>query len=275
MKIGINTLLWTASFDGSHLDLLPRIKEAGFDGVEIARFAFDDFPVIDVRRALEENGLQCVMCSALTGRTSLADADTHAAALHFLKQGIRTAADLGAKLFVGPFCSPVGYLTGRRRTQDEWGRVIDGLRTLTPILEDADVTMAVEPLNRFETFFLNTAHDARELADAVSHPRVGILLDTFHTNIEEKSIGVAVELLGDHLVHVHACENDRGVPGTGHIEWPDLFTALRKLNYNGWLVIESFGFAIPEIATAACIWRDLASSPEAIAWDGLSFLRSM
>jgi D-psicose/D-tagatose/L-ribulose 3-epimerase len=275
MKFGINTLLWTAAFDRSNVHLLPRIKEAGFDGVEIARFAFHDFPVTDIRRALEENGLECIMCSALTGKTSLADPDTHTAALDFLKQGIRAAADLGAKLFVGPFCSPVGYLTGRRRTQDEWSRVTDGLRELGPVLEDAGVTMAVEPLNRFETFFLNTAHDARQLADTVSHPRVGILLDTFHANIEEKSIGAAAELLGDRLVHVHACENDRGIPGTGHVEWPELFGALRKTDYNGWLVIESFGFAIPEIATAACIWRDLASSPEAIAWDGLKFLRSM
>jgi D-psicose/D-tagatose/L-ribulose 3-epimerase len=275
MKFGINTLLWTAAFNRSHLDLLPRIKEAGFDGVEIARFAFDDFPVTDIRRAVERNGLECILCSALTSKTSLADPDTYATAVDFLKQGIRTAADLGAGKFVGPFCSPVGYLTGRRRTQDEWNRVIGGLHALAPVLEDAGVTMAVEPLNRFETFFLNTADDARELADAVSQPRVGILLDTFHANIEEKSIGAAVELLRGHLVHVHACENDRGIPGTGHVEWPELFQALRKTNYNGWLVIESFGFAIPEIAAAACIWRDLASSPEAIAWEGLKFLRSM
>jgi D-psicose/D-tagatose/L-ribulose 3-epimerase len=275
MKFGINTLLWTAAFDRSHLDLLPRIKEAGFDGVEIARFAFEDFPVTDVRRAVERNGLECILCSALTGKTSLADPDTYATAVDFLQQGIRTAADLGARMLVGPFCSPVGYLTGRRRTQDEWNRVIGGLHALAPVLEDAGVTMAVEPLNRFETFFLNTADDARELADAVSQPRVGILLDTFHANIEEKSIGAAVELLSGRLVHVHACENDRGVPGSGHVEWPELFAALRKTNYGGWLVIESFGFAIPEIVAAACIWRDLASSPEAIAWDGLKFLRSM
>lgn len=274
MKFGINTLLWTASFDRSHLDLLPRIKEAGFDGVEIARFAFDGFPLADVRRALEENDLECVLCSALTGRTSLADPDTQAAALDFLKQGIHTAAGLGAKMFVGPFCSPIGYLPGRRRTPDEWRRAIDGLRTLGPVLADAGVTLAVEPLNRFETFFLNTADDARRLADAVANPRVGVLLDTFHANIEEKSIGAAVELLGDRLVHVHACENDRGIPGTGHVEWTELFTALHKTNYEGWLVIESFGFAIPEIVAAACIWRDLASCPEAIAWEGLRFLQS-
>src|SRR5258708_26187390 len=113
------------------------------------------------------------------------------------------------------------------------------------------------------------------LPPLLQHPRLGILPDTFHANIEEKSIGSAVELLGGHLAHVHACENDRGIPGTGHVEWPELFEALRKTDYGGWLVIESFGFAIPEIATAACIWRELASSPEAIAWEGLKFLRSM
>lgn len=275
MRYAVNTLLWTAAFDRSHIDLLPKIAEAGFEGVEIARFAFDGFPARDIRRGVESNGLECIFCSALTGHMSLIDPDTHDAALEYLKTGVRTAAEIGASMFIGPFCSPVGYLPGRRRTADEWNRAVDGLRKLGPVLADAGVTLALEPLNRFETYFLNTAEDARALAIAVADPRVGILFDTFHANIEEKSIPRAIEMLGEYVTHVHACENDRGIPGTGHIAWPGVFDALHRINYDGWVSIESFGFAVPEIAAAACIWRDLAPAPDAIAWEGLKFLKGL
>lgn len=275
MKYGINTLLWTAGFDRSHLDLLPKFKEMGFDGVEIARFSFDGFPAAEIRKAVERNGLECTFCSALTGHTSLI-ADTPGGrreAQDFLTQGIQTAAELGASVFVGPFCSPVGYLPGRRRTNDEWKRAVDGLQYLGDILARYKVTLAVEPLNRFETYFLNTADDAVRLCEEVKHPNVGILGDTFHFNIEEKDLGAAFRKLGKHLKHVHTCENDRGVPGSGHVEWDSIFGALDEIGYKGWAVIESFGSRIPEIATAACIWRDLAPSSEAIAGEGVRFLR--
>jgi D-psicose/D-tagatose/L-ribulose 3-epimerase len=272
MKYGINTLLWTAGFNESHLDLLPKIKAMGFDGVEVARFSVNDCAAGPIRRAIERNQLECIFCSALTGQLSLAN-EHAAAALTFLRDAIHWAAEIGAKTMVGPYCSAVGYLTGRRRSEDEWQRAIDGLRSLTPVLEETGITLAIEPLNRFETFFLNTAADARALCDAVDHPQVGVLFDTFHANIEEKSIRSALVKIGPHLKHVHTCENDRGTPGSGHVAWPELFDSLGRLHYDGWLVIESFGSRVPEIATAACIWRDLAASPEALAEDGLKFLK--
>lgn len=271
MKYGINTFLWTASFDQSHLDLLPRIKEQDFDGVEIARFSFHDCPAAPIRRALERNGLECTFCTALTGQQTMAAKDS--AALTYLKDAIQWAAEVGAKVVAGPFCSAVGYLPGRRRTTDEWKLCVENLQSLGPVLAAADVTLAVEPLNRFETFFLNTAEDARALCDEVNDPRIGVLFDTFHANIEEKSVSSAIATLGPHLRHVHTCENDRGTPGSGHVQWPELFDSLRNADYDGWLVIESFGFAIKEIAAAACIWRDLAPTAESIAFDGVKFLK--
>ena len=275
MTYGINTLLWTAAFDASHLHLLPQFREKGFDGVEIARFDFAGFPSAEIRRACEREGLQTIFCSALTGDLSLVSpvADVRRRAREFLLAGIQTAAELGADTFVGPFCSPVGYHTGQRRTNDEWLRAIEGLQSITPVLEQYGVTLANEPLNRFETHFLNTTADAVQLCEAVGHPRVGILFDTFHANIEEKHAGRALENAAKWLRHVHACENDRGIPGSGHVEWNDIFSVLDRIGYDRWIVIESFGSRIPEIATAACIWRDLAPSSEAIAFDGLAFLK--
>jgi D-psicose/D-tagatose/L-ribulose 3-epimerase len=135
------------------------------------------------------------------------------------------------------------------------------------------VDLAIEPLNRFEAYFLNTAEDAARLCEEVGHPRVGVLFDTFHANIEEKDLGAAIVRLGRHIKHVHACENDRGIPGTGHVEWNCVFPALKQIGYDGWVVIESFGFAIEAIAAAACIWRDIAPTPESIAWEGVKFLK--
>lgn len=277
VKIGVNTLLWTAAFDRGHLSLLTRIRAWGFEGVEIARFDFTDFPASDIRRALSENGLEPIACSALTGQRSLISGDPaiRADAISFLKTAIEAAARIGATLLCGPFLSPVGQLLGRRRTDDEWQRAIEGLAGLTDFLDQHNVSLAIEPLNRFECYSLNTAADAKALCDAVNHPRIGILLDTFHANIEEKSIGDAVATLGKHIKHVHTCENDRGIPGTGHIDWPQLFAGLKRIGYDDWLVIESFGSNIPEIAAAACIWRDLAPNSEMIASEGVRFLRRM
>jgi D-psicose/D-tagatose/L-ribulose 3-epimerase len=275
MKFGINTLLWTAGFGPEHISLFPRFRAMGFDGVEIARFAFDGFPAKSIGDKARSEGLQPILCSALTGQQSIItdDAAIRQQSVAFLQQGIACAAELGATTFLGPFLSAVGYLPGRRRTEDEWKRGIESLHQLTGTLDAHGVTLAIEPLNRFETFALNTMADGAALCAAVNHPRVGILYDTFHANIEEKNQASAIAQLGPHLRHFHSCENDRGIPGSGHVEWSQVFPALQKIGYDGWMVIESFGAAIPEIAAAACIWRDLAPSSDAIAADGVRFLR--
>jgi D-psicose/D-tagatose/L-ribulose 3-epimerase len=277
MRFGINTLLWTAAFDREHLGLLPRIREWGFDGVEIARFDYEGFPAKEIRRALADNGLEVTACSALTGSLSLIneDAGVRKHSREFMTKAIEAGAAMGAKVLVGPYVSPVGHLTGRRRTDDEWKRAVEELSQLATALSDHDMTLAVEPLNRFECYSLNTAADAVQLCEAVGNPRVGVLFDTFHANIEEKTIAGAVEMLGRHTMHVHACENDRGIPGSGHVDWDGLFGSLKRTGYDGWVVIESFGQQIPEIAAAACIWRDLAPQPDMIASEGVKFLREM
>lgn len=277
MKFGVNTFLWTANFDRSHLPILPRIKEWGYDGVEFSTFNFDTFPAAEAKKMLADLGLGCTICTALIGNQSLVteDAAVRKSTREYLLRAIEGTAAVGAEALGGPFCSAVGYLPGRRRTEDEWKRAVEGLQSLGDALKSHKVVLAVEPLNRFETFFLNTAADSAKLCDEVNHPNIGILFDTFHANIEEKNLTTGLNDVGRHLRHVHSCENDRGTPGSGHVEWPVLFDTLRRKNYNDWLVIESFGFSIKEIAAAACIWRDLAESPDALAAEGVQFLRKM
>ena len=276
MKYGVNAFIWTAEFDGSDAAMLPRMREAGFDGVEVPIFDPARFQAAAIRRAMEENGLECTVCSVLSGGTSLVseDAAVRRRTREHLAGCIRAVAEAGANLLVGPLYSPVGFMTGQRRSADQWKWVVECWQELGPVLERHGVTIALEPLNRFETFFLNTAADAAALCDEIGHPRVGCLIDTFHANIEEKDVAQAYRTVARHLKHVHTCENDRGTPGTGHVDWPGVFQALREIGYDGWLTIESFGFALGGISAAASIWRDIAPTPEAIAFEGIRFLRS-
>jgi D-psicose/D-tagatose/L-ribulose 3-epimerase len=275
MKFGVNTFIWSASYDSAVRALLPTIKEHGLDGVEVPLFRATEFPAKDVRRDTESNGLECTICSVLVKGLSLIDddADVRRTTQTQMRDSIKAAADAGARIMAGPLYGPVGYLPGRRRTADEWNRAIEGYRTLTSTLEENNVTIAIEPLNRFETYFLNTAADAAALCDAIDHPNVGVLFDTFHANIEEKNIAAGYRTVGKHLKHVHTCENDRGIPGSGHVEWSEVFQALRDLRYDGWLTIESFGFALGELSAAASIWRDIEKDPASIGFEGVKFLK--
>lgn len=277
MQIGVNTLLWTAGFSEAHLPLIAKAKALGLDGIELATFDFASFPAAAARRELEAQQMPGILCSALVAGMSLATDDTalRTQSMDFLQAGVRATAEAGLSLFIGPFCSAVGYLPGRRRTDEEWKRCVDGLQELGRYSEAFNVRIAVEPLNRFETFFLNTAADALRLCEEVAHPNIGVLYDTFHANIEEKNQAAAIRLLGKHIFHVHTCENDRGIPGSGPIDWPGVIGALKEIGYDDWLVIESFGPGIKEIAAAACIWRDLAAKPEDIPAIGARNLRAL
>ncbi|MBL8177171.1 MAG: sugar phosphate isomerase/epimerase [Bryobacterales bacterium] len=274
MKYGVNLLIWTANFTEEHFPLLPKLKAAGFDGVELPLFAPDGYPAQRVRQELDANGLESTTC-VIIPQGSLFDADSvgRTKAMDHMKKAIEVNAELGSKMMAGPLYSPVGWLPGRRRTAGEWQRTIESYQQLGSTLEQHDVSVGIEPLNRFETFFLNTAADGAALCEAIGHPRVGLLIDTFHSNIEEKNVANAYRTAGLHLKHVHTCENDRGTPGSGHVPWDDVFAAIRDVHYDGWLTIESFGFNLPEISAAAAIWRDLARTPESIAVDGLQFLK--
>lgn len=275
MKLGINTFIWSAEFTEAQLPLLPKIKQAGFDGIEVAIFDPARFQAAMIRQALKDQGLECTIVSVLPRESSLIDENdsVRASTLDHMRRVINSAAEVDAKIVAGPLYSPVGYLPGRRRTPTEWRNAIESYKALGPVLAEHEVTLAVEPLNRFETFFLNTAEDAALLMQSVNHPNVGILFDTFHSNIEEKSIAEGYRKVGPWLKHVHTCENDRGIPGSGHVEWPSVFQTLRDVKYDGWLTIESFGFALPELAAAASIWRDIEASPDAIAFEGVEFLK--
>jgi D-psicose/D-tagatose/L-ribulose 3-epimerase len=276
MKFGVNTLIWGAAFGPSDFHLLPRIKHGGFDGIELPILDPNAFEPALVGRELDRIGLERTAVAIVPSGLSLgsSDAAIRQRAKDHLKLCISSARDVGATILAGPMYTPVGHLTGERRTVDEWNWVVDSWQQLSRTVRAAAIEIAIEPLNRFETYFLNTAADAAALCRAIAEPSIGILFDTFHANIEEKSVAEALRQAAPHLKHLHACENDRGTPGSGHVPWTELFGAIGEINYDRWLTIESFGFTLGPVSAAAAIWRDLAASPDAIAFDGVEFLRS-
>ena len=277
VKFGIDLLLWTDKFDSESVELIPMVGDMGFDAVEIPIFDPDTVDIKATGRALRESGLDMLGCVIMApGRDMISDdPDERRNAAEYLKRCVDILSDLGGDLLVGPMYSVVGKLVGRGRTQEEWRRAVEGLREIAEYAGPRGVILALEPLNRFETYFINTASDMIKLVKEIDHPNARILLDTFHMNIEEKDPPGAVRKAGELLAHLHCSENDRGVPGTGHVDWDGIFKALAEIGYDRYIVLESFVPGIEEIAKAAAIWRDINPSAEAFAKEGLSFLRKM
>jgi D-psicose/D-tagatose/L-ribulose 3-epimerase len=276
MKFGANTFMWGVHFGPADFHRLPKIKEWGFDGIEFPVLDTQNFPAQAIRKELERVGLEATGVTVVPGGMHLgsSDASVRTRTREHLKTCIRLTAEAGATLLSGPMYSPVGYLTGVRRTADEWKYAVESWQALAPVAKDAGVEIGIEPLNRFETYFLNTAADGAKFCEAVGHPSIGLLFDTFHANIEEKTVGDALRSAAPHLKHLHTCENDRGTPGTGHVAWTEFFATLRSIGYDRWMTIESFGFSLGELSAAAAIWRDLAPTVDSIAFDGVKFLRA-
>lgn len=267
-------MVWSGSVGTEELALLPAIAEMGYDGVELPIFDPDALDVDAIRSALAESGLHPTTSTALPAGLSLIDRDRQAAGVAWLSRVIRTAAALGAGFLCGPMCVPVGELRGRGYTQAEWDTAVQSFQAVGTVAANEGVTLALEPLNRFETFMFNTVEDGIRLVEAVDDPAVGLLLDTFHMHVEEKSTPDAIRRAAGHIKHFHTSENDRGTVGTGQVAWTETFAALDEIGYDGWLVVESFNAVIPELAGATCIWRPLADSPEALARESLEFLQA-
>jgi D-psicose/D-tagatose/L-ribulose 3-epimerase len=197
--------------------------------------------------------------------------------MDYIRGCIDATQALGATNLVGPIYSAVGRVW--QQTAEERARDVDtlvkNLRSLAEYAGDRGVVLGIEPLNRFETSFINLASQAVEVVDRVAHPSCQIMLDTFHMNIEEKSLGDAIRLAGKRLCHLHACENDRGAPGSGNVTWNDVAQALRDIGYNGPVVIESFTNKVKSIARAAAIWRPFEASQDALAQNGVNFLKKL
>ena len=279
MRFGINTFLFASPFTDESVSNLNVFKKLGFDGVEIAYENSGDFNHKLMLQALKENGLECCsVCGAYgTGRDLRGDQAAQETGKQYIKGCLDACHELECDLFIGPHYSMVGrsQMETAENRKKQWDLVVKNSQEVCKYAEEKGVYIAVEPLNRFETDFLNICADAKKLVEDVGSPMLKIHLDTFHMNIEEKSLSMAILDAGDLLYHVHASENDRGAPGTGTVDWKGVKDALRNIDYDRYVVVESFTPDVEIIARAASIYRETEKSNLDLAKKGLAFLKAL
>jgi D-psicose/D-tagatose/L-ribulose 3-epimerase len=275
MKFGMNLLLWSGEMNNGLLPVLAMLKNLGFDGVELPIFNMD-LDYFYWGQQLDLLGLQrtAVTIRGAEDNPISPDAKIRAKGVANTKRALDCCAAAGCSTLVGPYHSAIGVFSGQGRTDDEWKWGVESMQQVAEHAGKVGVILGVEPLNRFETYLLNTHADAARFAREVKHPNCRVMYDTFHSNIEEKSPEQAIHGCADVLCHVHISENDRSTPGKGGINWQANFDTLRDINYSGWLMVEAFGLALPEIAAATKIWRRMFESEEQLAKDSLAFMRA-
>ena len=274
MKYGMNLLLWSGEVTDSLFPVIEQLKTIGYDGVEIPIFNLDlDYAAMGQR--LDNLGLER---TAVTIRTEAdnpisPDPVIRQKGIDANKRTLDVCAAAGVQTLCGPYHSALGFFSGAGRTADEWAWGVESMRATAEHAGQVGVKLAVECLNRFECYFLNSHADAAAFVSEVNHPACGMMYDTFHSNIEEKNLRKALRAGGDKLIHIHISENDRSTPGEGGVRWGRTFDTIKDIKYDGWLVIEAFGLALPEIAAATKIWRRMYKDEITLATEGLKFMR--
>ena len=278
LPLAVNSFVWYSPLTGEHLnELAPRLAGWGFDGVELPLEHVGDWDPGQARELLDSHSLRSVICAVfgpgrdLTAAPESVIAETSA----YVRHCIDVAAQQGSEMVIGPMYTSVGRTW--RATAGERRKAIARLReSLRPLADHAGergIRLGLEPLNRYETSLVNTVDQALEAIDGLPPETVGLNLDTYHQNIEEKNIGQALRAAGERLMHLQVCANDRGAPGDDHLDWQEIRDALVDIGFVGMLGIESFTADNASIATAASIWRPLAVSQDALAQNGLAFLQ--
>ncbi|MEO6012317.1 MAG: sugar phosphate isomerase/epimerase family protein [Devosia sp.] len=276
MKLGFNLLLWATHVGDAHMPIIEDLKATGYDGVEIPMFEGDPEYFRKLGQRIADLGLEAHGVGIMPGggkSAVSADAAEREGALGHLRWLTDCTEALGGKMFAGPFHQPLGQFTGKGPQADEIAHAVDVLKQAGAYAAKAGIDISVEPLNRFECYFLNTATQAADLIKQIGAPNVGYLYDTFHFNIEEDSLTAVIPQTIGQINHVHISENNRGVPGVGHIDFGAVFTALKAAGYNGWMTIESFGSALPDLAAATKIWRPIFDAETDVYRKGYRLMR--
>lgn len=278
-KFGVASLIWTEDFTIKDLPLIDKAKSLGFSVLDINVAHPEKFPTEAVRDRVKEAGVEVVTTIGLPKESNLIDTNlaVRRNGIDTLKKLVDINIEIGSKILGGVIYASWGYITGRARTEDEWNWSVESMREVARYAENkGNITLAVEPVNRFETHFLNIAEDAVRYCKEVGIGNLKVHLDSFHMIREELGFTEAVETCGKkYLGYVHVCENNRGIPGTGLVPWRKFFTALKKIGYSGPLVIESFDPGFEELNRLCAIWRKFAETGEELAIEGLRNLKEI
>jgi len=277
INFGVSTWLWQSPFTTDSITLFPKIKKLGFDLVEIPVEDPKLIDALEVRKALNDNGLEVSVCGVFGPTKDLTHEDpkVHRQCFDYLEQCFALCNALGVTFLAGPMYSAVGKarLVSQEQRKKEWELAVTNLQKVCVTADTNGLSIALEPLNRFESDMVNTAEDVMRMVNDINHKAARVLLDGFHMTIEEQNIREAFNTVSDKLIHVQVSENHRGIPGTGLTPWQDFKMGLRDIDYKGAVVIESFTPEIKELAAAVCIWKTMAKSQDEFAQKGLEFLK--
>lgn len=271
-KYAMNLLLWGTEISEELFPVLEQIKAIGYEGVEVPIFDVNPKSWQTWRIKLDELALGRIavtICGSDFNQIS-SDSQMRAATLERNKRAVDCAVVLGADLLTGPFHSALSHFTGKPATTEEWKWAVENLYKLSEYAQKQDVILGLEYLNRFESYLVSCADELLKLVELVGHPSCRVMFDTFHANIEEKNLGDAIRKLSKYLVHVQVSENDRSIVGQGNVNWRDIFTALKEVNYKGWVSVEAFSEKLP----AANIWRQMFENEEVLMKESLKFLKN-
>lgn len=280
MKLGAHSLVWVSPFTTESLWIIDRLRKLGGEAIDIS-YGWDakPFDLNETRKALEACQMEASLAGNINASRDLTSTEPaiRQAGFEYLKNCLEICVRIGAKRLIGPLHAELrkSVLLTSDEKKTAWGNCIESLRRAAQIAEQQGVAICVEVLNRFESSFLTTVDDGLRLVNDVGSPAVKLLLDTFHLNIEEKNIPGAIRKAGSALGHLHACENDRGIPGTGHVDWKGVAAAVKATGFDGCLTIESFNPDVPALAQRTGIFRRLAPDQDTLVREGLQFLRSL
>jgi D-psicose/D-tagatose/L-ribulose 3-epimerase len=276
-KCAAYALIWGPTFDKNYLYLFEHLKELGFDGIEIPLITsiFEKLPVNEMKKRVSDSGLSCVFCTGLDDSQNIASGDKgrRKRGMEHLKKCVDIVKEFDGNVLSGVIYGVWGGFSNSAPTEDELNWSAESLREVAEYSKILNVDLAFEPVSRFEGYLIATVQDGFDFLKRIGSDNVGLHLDTFQMNIEEKNLPIAIRNAGKKLYHFHVCASDRGIPGTGHIEWKGIFSALREIGYNRWLTVESFYQEPSAEASAAKVWRKLAPNSDTIAEGGLELIR--
>jgi len=275
MKLGIHAYAWCSQWSNNTLHLIDRVKGLGLDFIEIPLMCLESFDSAAVKDRLTKVGLEACTSTVLLNDTDITSYDPaiREKGVNYLKACVKATSEIGAGNFSGVIYSQHIKPASKRPSPEEWENSAKCLKDVAVYARKLGVSIGLEPVNRYETYLINTCEQALKLKQMINEPNVKIHLDTYHMNIEEKSFYEATKLAGKDLIHYHLCENDRGIPGTGLVDWDGIFRALAEIDYDGFAALESFVDCTDNMST--WVWRQLAENGDTLVREGVSFIRSI
>ncbi len=277
MNLGIHAYAWTSQWSNKTLHLINKAKKLGLNLIEIPLMELELVDPIKIKERLKECNMNVITSTVLNEQTDITsnNKESRTNGVKYLKKCVDEASKMGAQIMSGVIYSAIGKKPAKRATKQDWNYSSKNLKEVAKYANDKGIIIGIEPVNRYETYLINTTEQGLELINMIDEKNVMLHLDTYHMNIEEKDFYKAFKLAEGKICHIHLCENDRGIPGTGLVDWDGIFKALSEMNYTGNACLESFVDVSKAMIPATCVWRDLAPSGDILVQEGLKFIKKM